>query len=73
VAAGGTVGEATDHILATKLLRKIRDRYDNRPEDIIALRERIQTGWSVLDKKHEPRRSLALLQQELRRLGHDDV
>jgi len=72
VAAGGTVGEATDHILATKLLRKIRDRHDNRPEDIIALRERIQTGWSVLDKKHEPRRSLALLQQELHRLGHDD-
>jgi UDP-N-acetyl-2-amino-2-deoxyglucuronate dehydrogenase len=40
---------------------------------IIALRERIQTGWSLLDKKHEPRRSLALLQQELHRLGHDDV
>lgn len=73
VAAGGTVGEATDHILATKLLRKIRDRHDNRPEDIMALRERIQTGWSLLDKKHEPRRSLALLQQELHRLGHDDV
>lgn len=72
VAAGGTVAEATDHILATKLLRKIRDRHDNRPEDIIALRERIQTGWSVLDKKHEPRRSLSLLQQELHRLGHDD-
>lgn len=73
VAAGGTVGEATDHILATKLLRKIRDRHDNRPEDIIALREGIQTGWSLLDKKHEPRRSLALLQQELHRLGHDDA
>lgn len=73
VAAGGTLGEATDHIVATKLLRKIRDRHDNRPEDIIALRERIQTGWDLLDKKHAPRRSLALLQQELHRLGHDDV
>lgn len=73
VAAGGTVGEATDHILATKLLRKIRDRHDNRPEDIIALRERIRTGWSRLDGKREPRRSLDLLQQELHRLGHDDV
>ena len=72
VAAGGTVGEATDHILATKLLRKIRDRHDNRPEAIIALRECIQSGWSLLCKKHEPRRSLALLQQELHRLGHDD-
>ena len=73
VAAGGTVGEATDHILATKLLRKIRDRHDNRPKDIIALRERIQTGWGLLDGKHEPRRSLNLLQQELHRLGHDDI
>lgn len=72
VAAGGTVGEATDHILATKLLRKIRDRHDNRPEDIIALRELIQTGWSLLDSKHKPRRSLDLLQEELHRMGHDD-
>ncbi|MDF1552526.1 MAG: AAA family ATPase [Deferrisomatales bacterium] len=72
VAAEGTLGEATDHILATKLLRKIRDRHDNRPEDIIALRERIQTGWSLLDKKGEPLRSLALLRQELQRLGHDE-
>ncbi len=72
IAAGGSVGEATDHILATKLLRKIRDRHDNRPEDIIALRERIQTEWRQLDKKAEPVRSLALLRHELHRLGHDD-
>lgn len=72
VAAGGTVGEATDHILATKLLRKIRDRHDNRPDDIIALRDRIRSGWSRFDRKHELRRSLDLLQQELHRLGHDD-
>ena len=37
VAAGGTVGEAVDHILATKLLRKVRDRHDTRPEDLDAL------------------------------------
>jgi hypothetical protein len=73
VAAGGTVGEATDHVLATKLLRKLRDRHDNRPEDIIALRDRMQTAWVQLDSKHEPRRSLTLLTQELHRLGHDDV
>jgi hypothetical protein len=72
VAAGGTLGEATDHILATKLLRKIRDRHDNRPDDIIALRDRIRSGWNRFDKKHELRRSLNLLQQELHRLGHDD-
>lgn len=73
VAAGGTVGEATDHMLATKLLRKIRDRHDNRPEDIIALRDHIQTEWKPLDNSTEPRRSLDLLKQELHRLGHDDA
>jgi hypothetical protein len=72
VAAGGSVGEATDYILTTKLLRKIRDRHDNRPEDIIALRERIQTEWSQLDNRTEPVRSLSVLRNELHRLGHDD-
>jgi len=72
VAAGGSVGEATDHILATKILRKIRDRHDNRPEDIIALRDRVQTEWKQLDRDAGPVRSVELLSQELRRLGHDD-
>ena len=72
VAAGGSVGEATDHILATKLLRKIRDRHDNRPEDIIALRDHVQTEWKKLDRDAGPVRSVELLNQELRRLGHDD-
>jgi len=71
VAAGGTVGEATDHILATKLLRKIRDRHDNRPEDIKALKERICSGWKKMDG--EPTKSLELLRQESARLGDMDV
>lgn len=72
VSAGGSIGEATDHILAMKLLRKIRDRHDNRPEDIVALRNRIQEEWCQLDKKAEPTRSLSLLREELHRLGSDD-
>ena len=32
VAAGGAVGEATDHMLAMRLLRKLKNRHDNRPE-----------------------------------------
>ncbi|MFH1882320.1 MAG: AAA family ATPase [Planctomycetota bacterium] len=70
VAAGGTIGEATDHILATKLLRKIRDRYDTRPEDIRALKERIRIGWKM---PGEPVKSLELLQQESTRLGDADA
>ncbi|MFN7357387.1 MAG: McrB family protein, partial [Pseudanabaena sp.] len=34
VAAGGTVGEATDHIFATKILRKLRDRHDTPIDDL---------------------------------------
>ena len=44
VAAGGTVGEAVDHILATKLLRKVRDRHDTQPDDVTALQTSL-TGW----------------------------
>ena len=72
IAAGGSVGEATDHIVATKLLRKIRDRHDNRPEDITALRDGILGAWQTLDNKTEPVQSEALLRDELHRLGHDD-
>jgi hypothetical protein len=72
ISAGGNVGEATDHILATKLLRKIRDRHDNRPEDIMALRDKVKNEWMQLDRNSQPNKSMALLKQELHRLGHDE-
>lgn len=72
IASGGSIGEATDHILATKLLRKIQDRHDNRPEDILALRDRIKKGWSRLGDGSDAVKSLAILQRELRRLGQDE-
>ena len=69
VAAGGTVGEATDHMLAMRLLRKLRNRHDNRPEHIETLKQRIEESWPGLDKNSPPIRSLDLLRSELRRLG----
>jgi len=66
---GGTIGEAVDHILASKILRKIRDRHDNQPESVRELREKIENSWSYLDASNEPRKSLALLENELERLG----
>ena len=72
VAAGGSIGEATDHILATKLLRKIRDRHEDRPEDIVALRDLILTDWPQIDKETQPVRCLEILAKELHRLGQDD-
>lgn len=71
IGCGGSISEATDHIIATKLLRKIRDRHDNRPEDIIALRDQVTTEWSHLDSSGKPKKSLAILERELHRLGHD--
>lgn len=72
VAAGGTVGEAVDHILATKLLRKIRDRHDTRPDDLTALKERISEVWPTLDTVGSAQRSVAIVSEELRRLDAEE-
>ena len=71
VAAGGTVGEATDHMLAMRLLRRLQNRHDNRPERIEALKQRVRKSWPDLDRKSEPTKSIALLDSELRRLGRE--
>ena len=72
VASGGTIGEATDHIVATKLLRMIRGRHDYRIERLKELRDRMQSSWSTLDKNHEPRKSLAVIREELQRRSEDE-
>jgi hypothetical protein len=69
VAAGGSVGEAMDHMLAMRLLRKLKNRHDNRREDLDALRKQIEAAWPDLDPKSTPRRSTEVLLSELRRLG----
>ncbi|MGC4890479.1 AAA family ATPase [Micromonospora sp. DT227] len=48
VAAGGSPGEAADHILATRILRRLRGRYDLRPEKLQELRDLIDEGWPHL-------------------------
>jgi MoxR-like ATPase len=72
VAAGGTVGEALDHIFATKLLRKVRDRHDTRPGDLDALRVQIAEAWPRLGANAAAPRSDAIIRSELRRLGGDE-
>lgn len=69
IAAGGSVGEATDHMLAMRLLRKLKNRHDNRREDLDAFRKQIEAAWPDLDNKSTPRRSTEVLLSELRRLG----
>jgi hypothetical protein len=69
VAAGGSIGEATDHILAMRLLRKLKNRHDNRPEHLDALMKQIETAWRELDRRTGPEHSLEIIVSELRRLG----
>lgn len=69
IAAGGTVGEATDHMLAMRLLRKLKNRHDNRPEHVEALKQRVEESWPDLDQESTPTRSVEMLDVELRRLG----
>lgn len=73
IAAGGTMTEAVDHILATKLLRKIRDRHDTRPEDLEALRLGVEEAWPRLGSPGEPMKSNDIIRKELRRLGADEA
>ena len=67
IAAGGSLTEATDHILATKILRKVRDRHDTQSGDLEELQETLQTWWSELDAG-EPQKSLKIIEIELARL-----
>lgn len=49
IAAGGTQGEACDQILATKILRKIRDRHDIPSSDLRKLKDDLLKEWFDLD------------------------
>lgn len=69
IAAGGTVSEAGDHLLAMRLLRKLKDRHNNRPEHLGKLKDTIEESW--FDKKQQPTKSIRLLDKELARSGRD--
>ncbi|MEA5594793.1 hypothetical protein [Rivularia sp. UHCC 0363] len=66
IASGGTQGEACDQILATKILRKIRDRHDIPSSDLRKLKDDLLKEWFDLDT--QPDQSLAIIDAELRRL-----
>lgn len=43
LACGGSEAEAMDHILSSKIIRKLKNRHDNTTEDLLALQEIIET------------------------------
>ncbi|MEC4880227.1 MAG: hypothetical protein SAL70_02595 [Scytonema sp. PMC 1070.18] len=68
IAAGGSLGEACDHILATKILRKIRDRYDTPTSDLRKLKDELLAGWDLHQFAPEPKQSIDIIDKEIRRL-----
>ncbi len=68
LAAGGSLGEATDYILALKILRKTRNRYGYTPQHFEDLRKFLEQAWSDLrDERYlTPGKSLQIIKAEIR-------
>lgn len=69
IEAGGTVGEATDHILATKLLRKLRGRFDLGAKQLEEFQNHLIQEWDKFDKPNPPTKCYELLEREIKRLN----
>jgi hypothetical protein len=65
IASGGTIGEAVDHIIATKLLRKLRDRHDVHVRGLEEISTQLENEWFNLDDQTLPERSIELLRREI--------
>ncbi len=68
-AAGGHLGEAADHLLATKVLRKLRGRVEVPHSELEALRDLIQSTWGKICSDTKPEKSVQVLQDEIRFRG----
>ena len=71
MAAGGTPAEAVDHLMATKILRKLQNRHDIRPDYLEQLRDALvkATAHSDLMGNEKLAHCDDLVAAELRRLG----
>ena len=53
--SGGDLTEAVDHLVATKLVRKLEDRFGVRPEDLDVLAGNIEVHWEELQPSSLPK------------------
>jgi hypothetical protein len=68
LAGGGDLTEAVDHLIATKLVRKLEDRFGVRPEDLESLADNIEIHWDQLDPTGHPTKTLDGVRTEARKL-----
>ena len=70
VASGGSLSEGLDNLLAHKLLRKIKGRFDITSDQISSLKSAVQTVWGLNPELSSglPVKSLGLLEKEEKRL-----
>ncbi|MEU8258365.1 AAA family ATPase [Micromonospora inaquosa] len=68
VAAGGTPTEALDHVVATKLVRKLEDRFGVQPDNLDSLADRIDQAWRGFDSTNPPTKTIEKIRKEARRL-----
>ena len=55
---GGHLDEALDHLLATKVLRRLRDRYGNRKPQLESFKVELEVAWGAFKVDRPPTRSM---------------
>ncbi len=70
--AGGSLGEALDHLAAMRILRKIRHRHSTRADDLDVLTDIFDKKWRVgIDGRSAAPHCIELLEAERSRLERD--
>lgn len=70
IASGGTIGEATDYILAMKVLRKLQNRFDVDKQSLQSFKDLLESNWPELDDNQysDPKKSFEIIESILRKL-----
>lgn len=66
LAAGGSLGEALDQLVTSRVLRKICDRHDLLEEDLVVLSGVLEQSWP--DKNRGAKAALSLVKEQQRRV-----
>ncbi|WP_329013150.1 hypothetical protein [Streptomyces sp. NBC_00690] len=69
IAAGGSLGEAVDHVLATRVLRSVGGRYDIHADTLDGLRADLVESLREFDGAHDPVATDRLLNSAIRSRG----